>query len=950
MLRSMRSMTLAAAPAATVAAAWLAPGVDPWHLIREGLQFLLIGAFLAFVALAVLHPALRRAAFPLVMAAAFAALLVLLPQLREVLWGLAEDQALCRDQAGRSACGAPWDALFALAVLGLALWLLSRLLLRVPGSDQPGRRRLLTDRLGLRLGLVFPWIAGAAPLVAAVLVLASYDAGSSVAKGADAARWLAAWAAVGACAVAAAAIVGDRWLHGRPNPAAPWNHLLPDVGRYAAVRWSLLAVAALVWVLLFAIGAVTVGWGGLLPLAALYAGLLALISAVWAWWRAGRSLGGWLLAAAWILGLGLGLLPEPEAWPARAVAGVALLSFALSLALLARERRWRDSPHLPWLLASGLTLVWGLLSILAADLAQPSLDPTRVHAYSPVEPRSMVVAALGWAGLAAAGSLLSYWVVTDRRVRGGVVAALLLLWAALLAGTGLNDNHPVWTLEGDGVEAFTARQGLEQHLHGWLAAAEKRGLGASPETAAPLVVVAAHGGGLRAAQWTALALDKIERVQPRFRESVFALAAVSGGSLGTLLWRADRPETDPELRSRVLQDSLNHDFLAAVIAGIVIVDLPQRFVPQLQFAPKAQLPDRQRLLEAAWSRAAGKVLAHPDAPPSFLKVAPPSVPGGPALFLVATDTGTGRRWIASNVCVDANIFKEAVDTLTEKRRRAKHPSESSELGPECPSPALEPDKKAAAEDAEKRRLRLPAVTAAGLSARFPWVSPSGRMPSGPTLLDGGMFEATGAETAAEILQVVGNWCRTAAPAPKLQASPPGVLRCKLWSNGSVGARRPDIPDVRRAGVVYIRPLSLQLVNEPMEGPPDDKKPGLRLALPELLGPVLALNASRSGRGFAAWGNLKDSSYYNGAQHESAVQVDIAPNGTKTRVPLTWTLSEGSQAVMRDRLDCLLGKTPGDPCSKEAADLRRWVARLAPPVGSPIPAPATTSAAAALPPG
>jgi hypothetical protein len=33
------------------------------------------------------------------------------------------------------------------------------------------------------------------------------------------------------------------------------------------------------------------------------------------------------------------------------------------------------------------------------------------------------------------------------------------------------------------------------------------------------------------------------------------------------------------------------------------------------------------------------------------------------------DADTGRRWIASDVCVDANLFKDAVDTLSQTRRR-----------------------------------------------------------------------------------------------------------------------------------------------------------------------------------------------------------------------------------------------------------------------------------------
>jgi hypothetical protein len=239
-------------------------------------------------------------------------------------------------------------------------------------------------------------------------------------------------------------------------------------------------------------------------------------------------------------------------------------------------------------------------------------------------------------------------------------------------------------------------------------------------------------------------------------------------------------------------------------------------------------------------------------------------------------------------------------------------------------------------------LRLPAVVAAGLSARFPWVSPAGRMPSGATILDGGLFEATGAETAAEILRAVGNWCSPVdAAGARLD---PGVLRCSLWPDRTVHEPAlPGGPSTAAPVTVYARPLSLQLVNEPIEGPPKGQRTGLRLALPELLGPVIALNASRSARGFAAWGNLEDGSLYNGAQapddpakrrFDPTARAEIAVNGSRTRVPLTWTLSEGSQRAMQARLDCILGRVAAAErvCGAQAAEgeavgLRRWLARL-----------------------
>ena len=963
---SRRSVALHAAPAAAALplVGWLAPPPGLGELLAQGPQLAANALGVAFVALAVLHPAVRRAAFPLLMGFLLGVLFLRLPQLRELFLGLAEDRALAAATGDAGLGRAPGWALLALALLGTLLWLLARLILLVPGTDQPAPDPARPDRLGEACARFFPWVAGLAPLLAAALVLRGYDPASGLAEAEGAARALMWRHLAAAAALLAGFALLDRLLFPTPGADRARDPERLRAARGPWVRNGLLGIAALAWAVLLA-GAVASGWAGWMPLATLYAGLITLALGVAAWWY-GRVPWGWpaLGLALWAAAAAASLLLDLPggAGPATALAGAAgLLAVLLRGARVAGGRR----PRL-WALAAAFAVAWGALA-WAAPLAPPPLEPVGLGPWSMVDLRSTGVLAWGWAGLAAAGSLVSFWVAQDRSVRGGVVVTLLVLWAALLAGVGLSDNHRVWGTAAGRVAGVDPRPGLEQYLHDWLRARRAAGLGGAPETAAPLVAVAAHGGGLRAAVWTALALDRLERAQPRFRESVFAVASVSGGSLGALLWRAKAPSPGPAAPPGPdLAAALNRDFLAAAIGGLLVADLPQSLVPILlgsraRAAADAGVPDRQRLLETAWLRAAGGRLGAARRPRDLLEALPPAAPGTPALLMVAADADTGRRWIASNVCVDANVFKEAVDTLVEKRRRRPRDGENPDFGPECPSGPVRPDA------APVPVLALPAVAAAGLSARFPYVSPAGRMPGGATVVDGGLFEATGAETVAEVLRAVGNWC---SPTERDRtALPPGILRCALGPDRSVHEPDAAAAAPRPEDTVYVRPMSLQLVNEPMEGPAAVDPAGLRLALPELLGPVIALNASRSGRGFAAWGNLEDGTLYNGAQgpddprrrrFDPTARVEIAVNGTRTRVPLTWTLSEGSQRAMGDRLDCIVNLVASSPAcgprgsDREVVELRRWLARLfVRPAGAaspPLAAPQAAPQAGLAPPG
>lgn len=193
----------------------------------------------------------------------------------------------------------------------------------------------------------------------------------------------------------------------------------------------------------------------------------------------------------------------------------------------------------------------------------------------------------------------------------GAAALVLLVWIGGLARLGLSDNHGIRQVHAGREEEqrqILERPTLDERLARWLwERSNERNL-ASKERPYGLIVVAAPGGGLRAAMWTAASLARMEQDSRRqgsgedsFHRHVFAITGVSGGALGALIFNAallgqDRNAIkDDDLQWCVL-NLLNTDFLAPVLAGTLMPDFVQRFLPF------PILPDRQQFLEEAWER------------------------------------------------------------------------------------------------------------------------------------------------------------------------------------------------------------------------------------------------------------------------------------------------------------------------------------------------------------
>ncbi len=319
------------------------------------------------------------------------------------------------------------------------------------------------------------------------------------------------------------------------------------------------------------------------------------------------------------------------------------------------------------------------------------------------------IVVLAFAGIALFGSLvLTYWPLS--KGQPGATALVLIL----AVGFGyFNDNHWIRTTADTSEQT---RPNAAERLERWRAANPTE---LQIEGKRPVIIVAAAGGGIRAAYWTATTLATLESI-PGFAENLFAISGVSGGSVGAAVYAAvkreqlDQRETMQTL-SRV-RAGLGQDFLSPVLAGLLFPDLMQRFAP----APFSWA-DRQRFLELGFERA----LPEDDNPLSRSFMNLYTGPGGDklsSLLLNTTIVGSGRRAVISNIRLDG--FTDTVDLM--------------------------------AKGFSTRNILLSA--AAGASARFTYVSPAGTLegigshgPQEIRVVDGGYFENSGAATADNLL-------------------------------------------------------------------------------------------------------------------------------------------------------------------------------------------------------
>ena len=433
----------------------------------------------------------------------------------------------------------------------------------------------------------------------------------------------------------------------------------------------------------------------------------------------------------------------------------------------------------------------------------------------------------------------------------------------------------------------------------------------------PLVLVAAPGGGIRAAYWTAATLDRLfgPAAGACAARRLFAVSGVSGGSVGAATWVSAMP-LDSLARDAVERMSRDHS-LAAAAAGLLLRDPVQPLT-----GITSGRTDRAALLEDGWMKAAG-VYGSAQAPVLWRDTTGKG-PWVPVLVLNASSVNDGCRVLISNVGhLPAMPGKDCGAT----------PVRSLPTGPVSgsidPFPGLYPRSREEHATCADSSTDMRAVTAALLSARFPVVSPSGALlrcivDSAPLArgrppvrrqlvtytVDGGYFENSGLMTLLQIWESI---------EPKVRehsndSTRRGRIVPWILVADNHYREKADAPSGRRPLelLVLFKALASTTNRVVSQGTLEQQARATLGSGPECLAPMEG-RAERGGSGCF---------------------VVIAPSREPAiAAPLGWVLSPTSRADLNRRMDSLLPADgpPADPVLAEL--LRQLLHRTAAPMNT-----------------
>lgn len=421
------------------------------------------------------------------------------------------------------------------------------------------------------------------------------------------------------------------------------------------------------------------------------------------------------------------LAEMPQGWP---LAAIGLLIFGLGLALGIFGFKALVIRRFPRLLGTdprsgpgraGLRLRFVFLALAIASIFLMLLFPTGFTGLLGVS----ATAVLGVGSWALLFGMVIVWAQNRRPLEIFHVIGyranpfLTLVTAALVMGQFAGGNTsmhlPRQTSSGPSLE----RPSLRTEFENWLAGSASCDItaGDAGKKARPMLLLAAEGGGIRATDWTARVVEALAGSECG-RQAVLLSSGVSGGSVGLALATryAPRTGTAPSTPTEASEFIANPEGLASSVGGTIITDA-------VGGATGLLLPnwsngdfgwhDRAALMERAWE-AEAPLLADPFTP------AERGAAG--ALMLNSTVTGSGCRLVFSQFQLPAS-------------------GTFPKLPPACFSRAGTPvsidffDAVEGSQEQGDQQEKLPVfcdaavswMTAAVLSARFPIISPAGRL-------------------------------------------------------------------------------------------------------------------------------------------------------------------------------------------------------------------------------
>ncbi len=275
------------------------------------------------------------------------------------------------------------------------------------------------------------------------------------------------------------------------------------------------------------------------------------------------------------------------------------------------------------------------------------------------------------------------------------------------------------------------RPDMDSHINQWFEQRKEQILNSQQHY--PIILVSAEGGGSRAGLWSFLVHSYLQNSSPTyFKDHLFLLTGASGGSVGNSMFYAQASQLfrSPTDYSFLLGEDAefqykasalyNENFLSSSVAGLLGRDLLQSIANRFSY------DDRGRLLEEEWELAHLEHISRKK-PDTLLKreflsfyQAEQNGFSPPLLIINTTHVQSGQYYLISPVTFD-NIteFNGLNDFLT--KMQAAHPGSSVMLS-----------------------------TAMSLNARFPYISPAGRVNKLGQFVDSGYYDNIGGSVSSRV--------------------------------------------------------------------------------------------------------------------------------------------------------------------------------------------------------
>jgi hypothetical protein len=377
------------------------------------------------------------------------------------------------------------------------------------------------------------------------------------------------------------------------------------------------------------------------------------------------------------------------------------------------------------------------------------------------------------------------------------------------------------------------------------------------DTRKPLVIVLSEGGGIRAAYWSAQFLARIHRDYPHFRNYLFCISGVSGGSFGATVFdslldyydhhsqESQGSEPPKSVMQQNITDIVGKDFLSPTIACMFTREAVQLMVP----FPIHSF-DHAKVFEETWELTWQNVMMGDSTfgVPFLSLWRNNSIP---PVFLNVTQVENGYPVVVSNLKLDANLISKPDSAPMDNQSDFYLPRDFyNDILNDASSD-----------------VRI--STASLLSARFPYVGPAGTLTgkngNNIGLVDGGYFDNTGANTAYQVL-----------------------LNLKEWyeKEKNLSIYRTNIKPV----IVYLK-NGMQTA---------DKKTSGQTMLYQLFAPIDTFMQVRDA--YAVNNLLKLNEFINLYQGEFITYSLQKDENDQTAIPLGWALSRKAQMEIDNRVE------------------------------------------------